>query len=107
MRLLVIILFLSFKSFGQSATIYQTTKTLNIKAYNRSGTQIGFFSFDSLSGKIVRSGDQVTVFRRYIRANVEMQKRLDLADYILSMVDTTGKILYPIEFKEAIRRWNY
>ena len=104
MRLLFLILIFG-TAHGQSATIIQTSRTLNVKTYSRTGVQTGFLSFDSLTGKLVRSGDQVAVFRKLIRSNYETDKRLQLAYNVLQWIDSTGNIKYPIEFLEDLKKW--
>jgi len=106
MRLLIIILLLSGTAYGQSTTVAQKPGQFTLIGTSFNGNRTGLFRFDSLSGKFTRTGNQVALFRGLMRFQNIERKRLELAENVLRWIDSTGKIQYPIEFMEDLKKWN-
>jgi hypothetical protein len=106
MRKLLIILLLSGTAYGQSTTVAQKPGQLTLIGTNFNGNRIGFFRFDSLSGQFTRTGNQVALFRGLMRFQNIERRRLELAENVLRWIDSTGKIQYPIEFMEDLKKWS-
>ena len=91
---------------GQSVTVAQSPRYLTLTGTQFNGNRTGLFRFDSLSGKFTRTGNQVALFRGLMRFQNIERKRLELAENVLRWIDSTGKIQYPIEFMEDLKKWN-
>lgn len=106
MRTILIILLLSGTAYGQSTTVAQKPGQFTLIGTNFKGNRIGFFRFDSLSGSFTRTGNQAALFRGLMRYNLIEQRRLELAENVLRWIDSTGKIQYPIEFMQDLKKWH-
>lgn len=107
MRILLIILALLGTAYGQtSTTVAQKPGQFTLIGTNLKGFRTGFFRFDSLTGSFARTGNQAALFRGLMRYNLIEQRRLELAENVLRWIDSTGKIQYPIEFMEDLKKWH-
>ena len=88
-----------------SMTIQPGPRNFTLISSNKYGQQIGYFRFDSLSGKFTQTGNRVGLFRLYMASQNEVRKRLELAEKVLQWIDSTGYIRYPIEFKTDLTNW--
>lgn len=100
-----ILIISSLTASAQSVTVAQKPGQFTLIGTNFKGVRIGYFRFDSLSGSFTRTGNQVPLFRALMRYNATEQKRLELAENVLRWIDSTGKIKYPIEFMEDLKKW--
>ena len=90
---------------AQSVTVAQKPGQFTLIGTNLKGIRTGYFRFDSLSGSFTRTGNQVPLFRGLMRYNLIEQRRLELAENVLRWIDSTGKIKYPIEFMQDLKKW--
>lgn len=88
-------------AYGQSATVNITNDGITLQASNRFGKQLGYFRFDSISGQITRSGNQVACFRWLIAYHRMLIEKTELLEAVADCVADDGTIRYPIEFKTA------
>jgi hypothetical protein len=106
-KLIILFIFIlcSWVMNGQSTTVATSGGKILLYGSNQYGKQVGYFMFDSTAGTFVRSGNQVNLFRSYMKYNNALQRRLSLAENIIQYIEKDGSIRYPIEFKAAVALW--
>lgn len=107
-KVLILFIFLSCSWVvnAQTTTVAQKPGQITLIGNSFNGNRTGLFRFDSLSGKFTRTGNQVALFRGLMRFQNIERMRLELAENVLRWIDSTGKIQYPIEFMEDLKKWN-